>query len=107
MIRRCLIKATSDKKYGAIYLHVIMHNSSAMRLYERMEFVNLRRLSNYYRIDGKESMIMTMATMIITMTTAESNDGTTTTTTMTTPKTSTDGNDDVDGRNEDDEDNFY
>ena len=54
LIQRCLLKATLGKKCGTIYLHVIVHNSSTMRLYERMGFVNLRRLSNYYCIDGKE-----------------------------------------------------
>jgi hypothetical protein len=40
-----------NKDCGAIYLHVITHNNAAIRFYEKLGFVRVKEIHDYYRID--------------------------------------------------------
>ncbi|KAL3822583.1 hypothetical protein ACHAXA_011502 [Cyclostephanos tholiformis] len=37
---------------GVLYLHVIVYNKGAMRLYERLGFVRVKRIKDYYLINS-------------------------------------------------------
>lgn len=39
---------------GAIYLHVITHNNAAIRFYEKLGFVRVNEIHDYYRIDSDD-----------------------------------------------------
>jgi len=53
LVKRCLKVAEENLSCGAIYLHVITYNKAAIRLYEKLDFVKITEIKDYYNIDGK------------------------------------------------------
>mmetsp|Transcript_36923 Transcript_36923/g.89670 ORF Transcript_36923/g.89670 Transcript_36923/m.89670 type:complete len:365 (-) Transcript_36923:1519-2613(-) len=55
MIEECMQQVVeNDPACGALYLHVITSNTSAIRFYERLEFWRVQEIEDYYTIDGKK-----------------------------------------------------
>ncbi|CAM9565878.1 unnamed protein product, partial [Pylaiella littoralis] len=53
LLRRCIWLSRQEESIGAVYLHVITTNPPAHRFYESEGFVQVCRISEYYRIDGE------------------------------------------------------
>jgi len=51
------INGVKSKKCDELYLEVRCSNSDAVRLYEKMGFINKQRLKSYYR-DGEDAYLM-------------------------------------------------
>ena len=51
LLQRCTDRARANARCGAVYLHVIHYNESAIRFYEKNDFVYLRTLDEFYTID--------------------------------------------------------
>jgi ribosomal protein S18 acetylase RimI-like enzyme len=54
LLAAALAHAASNPSCGAIYLHVIAHNESALRFYERHGFGSVGVLPSYYLFGGKQ-----------------------------------------------------
>jgi ribosomal protein S18 acetylase RimI-like enzyme len=54
MVKHSLQHAQQDRSCGAVYLHVIISNHSAIRLYEKLGFCRVQEIVNYYSIEGKK-----------------------------------------------------
>lgn len=52
LVKRCLELARSEHKCGVVYLHVIRYNTNAIRFYEKLGFVRITEIPDYYCIDG-------------------------------------------------------
>eukprot|EP00520_Triparma_pacifica_P013205 CAMPEP_0118637818 /NCGR_PEP_ID=MMETSP0785-20121206/3353_1 /TAXON_ID=91992 /ORGANISM="Bolidomonas pacifica, Strain CCMP 1866" /LENGTH=202 /DNA_ID=CAMNT_0006529025 /DNA_START=102 /DNA_END=707 /DNA_ORIENTATION=- len=53
LLSSCLSHANSNRRCGAVYLHVITYNQAAMNFYSRHGFKRVGTLMDYYFIDGK------------------------------------------------------
>jgi len=53
MIETCMRLVEKDPHCGALYLHVIVFNSGAIRFYENLGFHRVKEIKDYYTIDGK------------------------------------------------------
>ena len=53
LLEYCIAYARSNRNCGAVYLHVIHNNPSAIAFYKRNDFLQLRSLSNFYIINGE------------------------------------------------------
>mmetsp|Transcript_16372 Transcript_16372/g.24003 ORF Transcript_16372/g.24003 Transcript_16372/m.24003 type:complete len:402 (+) Transcript_16372:99-1304(+) len=53
LIRKCCAMAERDKQCGVVYLHVITYNTAAIRFYERLGFVRVDEIEDYYTIGGE------------------------------------------------------
>ena len=53
LIQKCVQEVTQDPQCGALYLHVITINHSAIRFYERLGFWRVQEIQDYYTIDGQ------------------------------------------------------
>lgn len=51
LMENCMDYAKNNN-CGAVYLHVINYNKTALNFYERNDFTQLKTLSGFYRIDG-------------------------------------------------------
>jgi histone acetyltransferase MCC1 len=51
LINKCLYYASQNNKCGCIYLHVITSNIPAIKFYEKLGFVRIIEIDNYYTID--------------------------------------------------------
>ncbi|CAJ1937888.1 unnamed protein product [Cylindrotheca closterium] len=55
MIEECMQQVVeNDPACGALYLHVITSNASAIRFYERLHFWRVQEIEDYYTIDGEK-----------------------------------------------------
>ena len=52
LLAQCLAYAESNRYCGAVYLHVIHNNPSAIAFYRRHDFIHFRSLNSFYSIDG-------------------------------------------------------
>mmetsp|Transcript_32319 Transcript_32319/g.43006 ORF Transcript_32319/g.43006 Transcript_32319/m.43006 type:complete len:381 (-) Transcript_32319:200-1342(-) len=54
LVERCIKEVVErDLECGAVYLHVITYNFAAIQFYERLGFVRVKEIEDYYRINGK------------------------------------------------------
>jgi len=53
MVQTCMRLVEKDPQCGALYLHVIVFNSGAIRFYENLGFHRVKEIKDYYTIDGK------------------------------------------------------
>ena len=53
LLSSCLAHAHSNRKCGAVYLHVITYNVAAIAFYSKHGFVRVGTLMDYYFIDGR------------------------------------------------------
>jgi len=53
LLERCVAYAQSNKSCGAVYLHVIHNNPSAIAFYKRNSFIHLRTLGDFYVVNGE------------------------------------------------------
>jgi ribosomal protein S18 acetylase RimI-like enzyme len=53
MMQKCIEEVAQDPMCGALYLHVITLNHSAIRFYERLGFWRVQEIPDYYTIDGE------------------------------------------------------
>lgn len=53
LLEHCIAYARCNRNCGAVYLHVIHNNPSAIAFYKRNDFLQLRSLSNFYIINGE------------------------------------------------------
>jgi ribosomal protein S18 acetylase RimI-like enzyme len=53
MMKKCIEEVVRDPRCGALYLHVITLNDSAIRFYERLGFWRVQEIPDYYCIDGE------------------------------------------------------
>ncbi|KAK1431570.1 hypothetical protein QVD17_08030 [Tagetes erecta] len=53
LIREVIKYASDMPNCRAVYLHVISYNGSAINLYQKMSFLCIRRLHEFYYIDGR------------------------------------------------------
>ena len=53
LLERCVSYAQSYKSCGAVYLHVIHNNPSAIAFYKRNSFIHLRTLGDFYVVNGE------------------------------------------------------
>jgi ribosomal protein S18 acetylase RimI-like enzyme len=54
LLQRCITFAESNRHCGAVYLHVIHNNPSAIAFYKRNGFLHLRTLRGFYMIAGQQ-----------------------------------------------------
>eukprot|EP00525_Craspedostauros_australis_P007645 CAMPEP_0198134678 /NCGR_PEP_ID=MMETSP1442-20131203/60199_1 /TAXON_ID= /ORGANISM="Craspedostauros australis, Strain CCMP3328" /LENGTH=466 /DNA_ID=CAMNT_0043795825 /DNA_START=307 /DNA_END=1704 /DNA_ORIENTATION=+ len=54
LIRQCIDKVRGDPRCGALYLHVLIENTSAIRFYERLGFWRVKLIHDYYTINGEK-----------------------------------------------------
>lgn len=52
LLAQCLDYASQNQSCGAVYLHVITHNDSAIRFYEKEGFTRVCEVPEYYQIGG-------------------------------------------------------
>mmetsp|Transcript_30112 Transcript_30112/g.36795 ORF Transcript_30112/g.36795 Transcript_30112/m.36795 type:complete len:319 (+) Transcript_30112:13-969(+) len=52
LVERCLQLAKRNKRCGVVYLHVITYNNAAIRFYEKLGFVRVTEIKDYYTIEG-------------------------------------------------------
>jgi ribosomal protein S18 acetylase RimI-like enzyme len=53
LIENCMEQVERDPSCGVLYLHVITHNLAAIRFYEKLGFLKVQEIPNYYTIDGE------------------------------------------------------
>lgn len=53
LVQRAVHHAEQDEKCGAVYLHVITYNQAAISFYEKLDFVLVKEIEDYYYIDGQ------------------------------------------------------
>jgi ribosomal protein S18 acetylase RimI-like enzyme len=53
LLSSCIDHAVSNRRCGAIYLHVITYNEAAIAFYSKNGFARVGTLLNYYLIDGR------------------------------------------------------
>lgn len=53
LVKKVISVVEQDNDCGAIYLHVITHNSAAIRFYEKLGFFRVKEIKDYYKIEGK------------------------------------------------------
>jgi RimJ/RimL family protein N-acetyltransferase len=54
LVQRCMEELVmEDPSCGALYLHVIISNRSAIRFYDRLGFWNVQEIPDYYTIDSQ------------------------------------------------------
>ncbi|KAL7564944.1 hypothetical protein ACA910_010339 [Epithemia clementina (nom. ined.)] len=54
LVQQCIHQVEMNPACGALYLHVITHNVGAIRLYEKLGFVQVQEIPDYYDIAGEK-----------------------------------------------------
>ena len=51
LVSKCIEYAKTNKKCGAVYLHVITYNKVALKFYENNNFEYFKEIESFYYID--------------------------------------------------------
>ena len=53
LLEQCFAEIENDSRCGVSYLHVITYNKAAIQFYEKLGFLKVEEMENYYLIDGQ------------------------------------------------------